>query len=1075
MGRTRAATRAMLAVLAAVPAAAQVLPEAPGPAAEVPVPGAPAAAPAPTGLPRESWPALEASPDVEVEWRTGLDGLVAGIPSLRGLKGLARVRVLAAAAGRGADRLVIVRSEDASFGGLPLGRLEVRVARAAGAKVADVSVALEGPVADASARLRADVGLDVKANRLSWGPGALEGQVDLRRLDLARLTAAFPFLALAGTVTGSARLAGDAARPDLDLALDAASLSWRGEAAGALHLSWAQRGDAATVMVRWGDDADPVATMDLTLPLAVHLRAGTAAWKDAGHHAVSLAAKGLTAQRLRPLWRAPAGADFAVDVALQGQGTLDGFALEGTLTGTYRARDGAPVPVAARLDAGPSRQSLSFDLGEGLARAALAVDLPLVAARRSGARLEPAAMTGALDLALPLPLAAPFLPSWLDRPEGVLRGHVKAAGTVGSPALAGSLRLEGGKATLLPLNRRLETLDLEADLEGDRLRVTRLAARSRPGLLEASADLRWQATPGDADPARGLWGDWRLEAALQAKAEEFPLVQPGLPVSVVKGEARVEARARPGDAAVSVSVASADVRFTKESLPKVRGIPVNPSVRVVDWLGHESGGGWLAGAGHLVLDVFLDPAARVHGEGVDLQVGERMVLDRRGPVVRVDGGLEAAKGGRFRLFGNRFEVKEGRFTLAEGHLLRRAEAAGGQGGAAALGDPDQPPVALPLEPILELVARGRSVGTDVLVKVQGPVRRPELVLASVPPLPEYQLLTLLIMGRADAVDDKNGEVRRQATALVERFHNPSLKRQLFDRLGVDKVGLGFGKNVKQPIITVGKQITRQIYVETLYHANAPPDTNRVQGHVEYRVDRNWTLDTTFGDRGEGGLGVFFATHFGGPKPPPPPEEGWGLVARGERPDTDGDGIEDPFDLCPDQPEDRDGWRDDDGCPDPDNDGDGVPDATDAAPDAAETFNGFEDQDGAPDVAPPRLEALGGRIRTALFEPGAAVLDAASRAALRVAGALLREVPGVRVVVEGHSDDLGTPEARLRVSARRAAAARAALAAAGVPGRGAATVGLGDGRPADPAGTEEARARNRRVEFRLEAVPEPTTR
>ncbi|HEY0250939.1 MAG TPA: outer membrane beta-barrel protein, partial [Kofleriaceae bacterium] len=41
-------------------------------------------------------------------------------------------------------------------------------------------------------------------------------------------------------------------------------------------------------------------------------------------------------------------------------------------------------------------------------------------------------------------------------------------------------------------------------------------------------------------------------------------------------------------------------------------------------------------------------------------------------------------------------------------------------------------------------------------------------------------------------------------------------------------------------------------------------------------------------------------------------------------DSDGDGIPDDQDKCPNEPEDKDGFQDDDGCPDPDNDNDGVP-------------------------------------------------------------------------------------------------------------------------------------------------------
>ncbi len=45
-------------------------------------------------------------------------------------------------------------------------------------------------------------------------------------------------------------------------------------------------------------------------------------------------------------------------------------------------------------------------------------------------------------------------------------------------------------------------------------------------------------------------------------------------------------------------------------------------------------------------------------------------------------------------------------------------------------------------------------------------------------------------------------------------------------------------------------------------------------------------------------------------------------------DSDRDGIPNDRDKCPNDPEDRDGFQDEDGCPDPDNDRDGVPDTSD---------------------------------------------------------------------------------------------------------------------------------------------------
>jgi hypothetical protein len=65
-------------------------------------------------------------------------------------------------------------------------------------------------------------------------------------------------------------------------------------------------------------------------------------------------------------------------------------------------------------------------------------------------------------------------------------------------------------------------------------------------------------------------------------------------------------------------------------------------------------------------------------------------------------------------------------------------------------------------------------------------------------------------------------------------------------------------------------------------------------------------------------------------------------------DIDGDGIEDDVDKCKELPEDKDGFQDDDGCPDADNDDDGVPDIDDLCPNQPEDEDGYQDDDGCPD-------------------------------------------------------------------------------------------------------------------------------
>ncbi|MCO4768906.1 MAG: OmpA family protein, partial [Deltaproteobacteria bacterium] len=81
-----------------------------------------------------------------------------------------------------------------------------------------------------------------------------------------------------------------------------------------------------------------------------------------------------------------------------------------------------------------------------------------------------------------------------------------------------------------------------------------------------------------------------------------------------------------------------------------------------------------------------------------------------------------------------------------------------------------------------------------------------------------------------------------------------------------------------------------------------------------------------------------------------PEDFDGFADDDGCPDTDNDAdrILDVDDECPDDPEDHDGFADDDGCPDPDNDRDGISDLEDRCPNEAEDEDGFEDDDGCND-------------------------------------------------------------------------------------------------------------------------------
>ena len=100
----------------------------------------------------------------------------------------------------------------------------------------------------------------------------------------------------------------------------------------------------------------------------------------------------------------------------------------------------------------------------------------------------------------------------------------------------------------------------------------------------------------------------------------------------------------------------------------------------------------------------------------------------------------------------------------------------------------------------------------------------------------------------------------------------------------------------------------------------------------------------------------------------------------------------------------------------------------------------------------------------LFETGKAELRPESRAVLKEIAATLDEHKDLKVLIEGHTDNVGTPAANLALSEERAAAVKQALVSEySADGARITTKGLGDTKPAVPNATAEGRAQNRRVE------------
>lgn len=106
------------------------------------------------------------------------------------------------------------------------------------------------------------------------------------------------------------------------------------------------------------------------------------------------------------------------------------------------------------------------------------------------------------------------------------------------------------------------------------------------------------------------------------------------------------------------------------------------------------------------------------------------------------------------------------------------------------------------------------------------------------------------------------------------------------------------------------------------------------------------------------------------------------------------------------------------------------------------------------------------LRNIFFETNSSALKPESDIELEIILNFLKENPTLKVEIEGHTDNVGKPEANLALSTQRAKTVYEALTDKGIDKTRISYKGYGETQPVAANDTEEGRAQNRRTEFRI---------
>lgn len=207
------------------------------------------------------------------------------------------------------------------------------------------------------------------------------------------------------------------------------------------------------------------------------------------------------------------------------------------------------------------------------------------------------------------------------------------------------------------------------------------------------------------------------------------------------------------------------------------------------------------------------------------------------------------------------------------------------------------------------------------------------------------------------------------------------------------------------------------------------------------------------------------------------------VAQKKMMDSDGDGVMDDMDNCPNTP--RGTPVNASGCP-LDSDGDGVTDNNDRCPNtprgvAVNSTGCPLDTDGdgvidGSDDCPntPMGQAVNERgchvifsLEGVNFAYDKSDLTATATGKLNEAVKMLKDSPAINVKIEGHTDSRGSDAYNMALSQRRAETVVNFLVNHGIAANRVSASGMGEGSPVASNDTDAGRAQNRRVDFRIQ--------
>jgi autotransporter translocation and assembly factor TamB len=559
--------------------------------------------------------------------------------------------------------------------------------------------------------------------------------------------------------------------------------------------------------------------------LALGVWASGAGWGDTQdvslHTEVRLApADGATALAanapVASLAEVPLQLSGRIDIGHHNQTVLRGqLALRQTRPGARGTPWQSPWAVAVRVTGPPSLPGallIDAQLGDWASRP-----------------LQRAPLTGTLRLdGFRIGALRPYLAD-ATRLEGRIDGRLDFTGTVGRPELRGQVALRDGVLGSTATGQVYRDMALTLDVQRDRITLSKLTVKAGQGTLSGKGEVQLSG-----------WKPSRFRLDLDAR--DFAAMSNSEIQAFVNAALSLRGSWDSPRLTGEVVVDRAQITIPSEKKKKLE--PVGP-LEDITFVGprqaeREKRAAEKAAGPHLVARVRLRVPRhfRIKGKDVTAEIKADLLAEVNGDKFSLRGAAETVRG-RFFTLGKEFKVESARVTFT--------------------GDDVE-------DPQLDVVATYSVNDYLVTAHITGTARKPALNLESEPAVGDQTaILGLIMTGSADFKGNDDRSMTNKAAGLVAGYAAGKVKDQLSKVVPFDVLRVDTGTNTQtgglESRVEVGTYVTSDVYVSYAHRWGGRPEENSNEASLEYRFKPRWSVETRYGDAGEGALDVFWTYRY----------------------------------------------------------------------------------------------------------------------------------------------------------------------------------------------------------------------